>query len=111
MADKPLGPERTAEIALKLLMQRALENDGAITTESCRGFVEELEVLGIPLPEALQFADMFLDRMIKEIFRRAKTTFVSSNESPPPSPPADEPTVGDDPPTPPEEDEIPFGRD
>jgi hypothetical protein len=108
MADKPLGPERTAEIALKLLMQRALENDGAITTESCRGFVEELEVLGIPLPEALQFADMFLDRTIKEIFRRAKTTFVSPTEPPPPTPPADEPTVGDGPSRQPEDDDPRF---
>ena len=109
MADTKLGPERTAEIAITILVQSMLERRMSLTTESCREFVEELKELGIPLPEALQFADMFLGRMIKEMFRRAQTIFDGSNE-PPPTPLADEQTGGSSgpPAQPPGDDEIPF---
>ena len=108
MADTSLGPERTAEIAITLLAQSMLERRMELTTESCREFVEELRELRIPLPEALQFADMFLVRMTKEMFRRAQTSFVGPTE-PPPTPPADEQTGGSSGPSrPPEDDEVPF---
>ena len=106
-----MGPERTAEIAITLLMQSMFERGVPLTTESCREFVGELKELGIPLPEALQFADMFLGRMIKEMFRRAQTIFDGSNEPPPPPTPlADEQTGGSSgpPAQPPGDDEIPF---